>query len=330
MRRTLMGAAAAGALLISVTACSDSVAPASTGTLSIMLTDAPFPFDQVARADMYVVRIEAKMGESSEAEAEEVDSDAARASLHSVGESGESLGDPRHEWVTVATPNQSYNLLDLQNGVVTSLGQITLPAGTYRSFRLILDTEQSSITLKDGTVLTGSSSPSIVWPSAGHTGIKVKLVQPVSIGATGTAMLLDFDLGRSFVLRGKTIRDGLLFKPVIRATAHAVNAAPATGALAGTLACGSEDGPSTPVASGTVELLKLGTDISDATPENVLATTATDAQGGFQLDNLPPGDYSLRASRPAGSASCATSTLTPGVVVSGGTTGTVQLVLPAI
>jgi hypothetical protein len=330
MRRTLMGAAAAGALLVSLSACGDSVAPAGTGTLSIMLTDAPFPFDQVARADMYVVRIEAKMAESSEAEAEHVDGDAAHSSLHEVGESGEAVGDPRREWVTIATPNQSYNLLDLRNGVVTNLGQITLPTGTYRSFRLILDTQQSSITLQDGTVLTGSSTPGIVWPSAGQSGIKIKLVQPVSIGAVGTAMLLDFDLGGSFVLRGKTIRDGLLFKPVIRATAHTVDAAPATGALAGTLTCGSEDGPSTPVASGTVELLKVGADISDATPENVVATTGTDAQGGFQLDNLPPGDYTLRATRPEGTASCATSTLAPGVVVSGGTTGNVQLVLPAI
>jgi hypothetical protein len=320
MRRTLMGAAGAGALLVSLTACGDSVAPASTGTLSIMLTDAPFPFDQVARADMYVVRVDAKMGESSEVEAENVEAE----------DAGESGDDPRQDWVTVATPNQSYNLLELQNGVTTSLGQVTLPVGTYRSFRLVLDTQQSSITLKDGTVLTGSSTPSIVWPSAGQSGIKVKLAQPVSIGAEGTALVLDFDLGRSFVLRGNAIGQGLLFKPVIRATAHAADATPATGSLAGSLACGSEDGPSTPVVSGTVELLKPGTEILDANPENVVATTATNTEGGFQLDNLTPGDYSLRATRPEGSAGCAVSSLVPSVVVSGGTTSTVELVLPAI
>jgi hypothetical protein len=320
MRRTLMGAAAAGALVVTLTACSDTSAPAGTGRLTVSLTDAPFPYDQVARADMFVVRIDAQMGESSEADAA------------SIGDNAAALTntDPRSGWVTVATPNQSFNLLNLQHGVSASLGQITLPTGTYRSFRLVLDTRQSTVTLTDGTVLSGSSTPGIVWPSAGLTGIKVQLVQTISIAAAGTAMMLDFDLGRSFALRGSTIRQGLLFSPVIRATAHIVNSAPTVGTLAGTVTCGSEDGPGTPVVSGSIEVLKSGTDINDLSPANVVAMSSTDDAGGFRMENLAPGDYSVRAMRPDGSASCANATLVPGVVVSSGATWNIQVLLPPI
>jgi hypothetical protein len=93
-------------------------------------------------------------------------------------------------------------------------------AGAYRSLRLILDTNQSSVTLKDGMLLTGTSSPSILFPSAGQSGIKVHFDTPILVDAGATTIvLLDFDAENSFVLRGNTItQNGLLFKPVIRAS----------------------------------------------------------------------------------------------------------------
>jgi hypothetical protein len=109
--------------------------------------------------------------------------------------------------------------MDLQNGVSTFLGDAVVAAGTYQSMRLILDTNPSGVTLKNNMVLTGSSSPSIVFPSAGQSGIKVVLQDAVLVteGET-TNVLLDFDAGESFVLRGNTIlQNGLLFKPVIHA-----------------------------------------------------------------------------------------------------------------
>ena len=111
--------------------------------------------------------------------------------------------------------------MDLQNGVSVALGEAAVDAGTYRSIRLILDTQQSSVTLKNPAMtLTGTSSPSILFPSAGNTGIKVLFDSPIQVaeGAT-TVVLLDFDAGQSFVVRGNTImQNGLLFKPVINAS----------------------------------------------------------------------------------------------------------------
>lgn len=194
----------AGAAVIA--GCASSTSPA-LGRLSVQLTDAPFPTDSVARADVYIVRIAVRPApDTTQSDSTQADSTAA---------------DSSGGWITVATPNATFNLMDLQNGTTVDLGGTTLPSGTYGAVRLILNTDSSSVTLKDGTVLNGNSRPGIMWPSAGQTGIKVMLDQPIDVTAGGTVMVVDFDLGNSFVMRGNTIsQNGLLFKPVVRASAQ--------------------------------------------------------------------------------------------------------------
>jgi len=194
----LLGACAIAAF--ATAACSDS-AGTGTGLLTVRLTDAPFPFSNVAAVDVYVVRIDAKQAQSTDAEA---------ADESSQG------------WTTVATPNALINLLDLGSGKTVNLGATTLPTGTYQSFRLILDTDKSSITLKDGT------KPQISFPSAGHSGIKVILDEPISLTENGSVTTLDFDIGRSFVMRGNDAKNGFNFKPVIHAVAQDI-----TGSVSG-------------------------------------------------------------------------------------------------
>lgn len=189
-------------------ACSDSesLGPGQ-GRIAVRMTDAPFPLDDVASIDIFVVRVEAKTQVTTE---EEVAGDVEADEAESDG------------WIVLATPNEKFDLMDLRNGVTVFLGDAVVPEGNYQSFRLIIDTDQSSVTLKDGTVLTANSSPSIKFPSAGKSGIKVILTDAVDVqeGAT-TDVLLDFDAEESFVLRGNTImQNGLLFKPVIKATIH--------------------------------------------------------------------------------------------------------------
>ena len=188
-------------------ACSDSTSPGrnATGTLVTRLTDAPFPTDEVQRVDIFVVRVDARQADVSDTDANSSLDDQSSAS------SG---------WKTVATPNATFDLLSLQNGVAATLGQVNLPAGTYNGFRLIIDQSKSSATLKDGTVLNGGSTPGIKFPSAGQSGIKISLAQPVTIVAnTETDLVVDFSVAQSFVMRGNTIeQNGLLFKPVINAS----------------------------------------------------------------------------------------------------------------
>jgi hypothetical protein len=200
----------AGALsLCAAVACSDSnvLSPdaGGTGTLVVQLTDAPFLVDSLRSVDIFVVRVDARGSDADSA-----------SSDHALTDDSSST----NGWKTVASPNASFNLLSLQNGVAATLGEATLAAGTYNGFRLIIDPVKSSVTLKNGRVLSGSSSPSVTFPSASKSGIKIVLSQPVTItGGTTTNLLVDFDVNNSFVMRGNTIdKNGLLFKPVIKAT----------------------------------------------------------------------------------------------------------------
>ena len=201
-RPFLVAALALGALA----GCSDnSSLNAGQGRISLRMTDAPFPLDEVESIDVFVVRVEAKTQATSE---EDADVDVEDNDASSDG------------WIVLATPNKSFDLMDLRNGVTVFLGDAVVPAGNYQSIRLILNTDESKGTLKNGTVLTGTSTPSIMWPSAGRTGIKVIFNTGIVVdeGET-TDVLLDFDAENSFVMRGNTIlQNGLLFKPVIKAT----------------------------------------------------------------------------------------------------------------
>lgn len=197
---------AAGLALGALLACSDSesLGPGQ-GRIAVRLTDAPFPLDDVASIDIFVVRVEAKTQVTTEED----------AALDIEADDAESGG-----WIVLAEPNEEFDLMDLRNGVTVFLGDAVVPEGDYRSFRLIIDTDQSSVTLKDGTVLTATSTPSIKFPSAGNSGIKIILTDDIVVeeGLT-TDVLLDFDAEESFVLRGNTLmQNGLLFKPVIKAS----------------------------------------------------------------------------------------------------------------
>ena len=302
---------AAAAAMLGALACGDSTSPAA-GKLTLQLTDAPFSFDSVARADLWVVRIDAKTADTDSADTE-------------TGKNDDTNGgneDPSRGWVTLATPNQSFNLLDLQSGTTVNLGQPTLATGTYRGFRLILDTDKSSVTLKNGRVLTGTSNPGIKFPSAARTGVKIVLEEPINVTANGTIMVIDFDLGKSFVQRGNTIsQNGLLFKPVIRATARDI-----TGAISGTVKATTATGAA--VADATVDVLVNGTAVDDTVSANLIESTKTDASGNFTAAFLKAGTYAVRA-RPPATATTLHAAILQGIsVTSGATTSGTTIILP--
>ena len=178
-----------------VAACdSTSSTGSGMGTVNVLMTDAPLALDSVKSVDVYVVRIDGKVAETDSAEdANETDS---------AG------------WHTLVSPAKTINLLSLTNGVTTNLGATALPVGVYKSFRLIIDPTKSSVTM------TNNFKPDVKWPSAGKNGIKVILDSPFNVATGTTNLLIDFDAGQSFVLRGNSItNNGLLFKPVIHAKA---------------------------------------------------------------------------------------------------------------
>lgn len=270
MRVRLKLLAALAVASVAGIACTESETTGSgSGQLSIQLTDAPFPYNEVKSVDVFVVRIDGRVGDVDSAEAADASD--------------------TEQWKTLVSPGAKINLLTLTGGKTANLGVVSLPEGTYRGFRMIIDTEQSSVTLND------NSTPEVKWPSAGKNGIKIILDEPVVIGSGTTSMLIDFDVGRSFVLRGNSIKNnGLLFKPVI----HAVTQG-STGSISGSVRGDSASGAA--ISGATVEVLKAGTALTDTDANNVVATTATDASGNYVLAFLEPGTYVVRATPPAAS-----------------------------
>jgi hypothetical protein len=208
LRFLALATLASAAAMLGV-ACSDSgglpalLGSDGAGSLIVRLTDAPFLTDSVKSVDIFVVRVDGRVDAADDAAADQ------------NADNGSADG-----WHTLATPNASYNLLALQNGASTTLGTGSLTAGTYNGFRFIIDPTKSSVTLKNGKVLTGTSSPSVTFPSASRSGIKINLSAPVKIvGGGTTTLLVDFNVNNSFVQRGNSIeQNGLLFKPVINAS----------------------------------------------------------------------------------------------------------------
>ena len=254
-------------------ACDSGTTDGGPGKLTVLLTDAPFPFDSVESAHVYIVRIDARQAATTDAEATDPSSGG---------------------WTTLASPNSAVDLLTLDHGVTLNLGTATVPSGTWQSFRVIIDPSKSYVTLKDG------SMPDIKWPSAGQSGIKIQLADPLIVASNSSTIVVDFDVGASFVLRGNSIHNnGLLFKPVVHAVAMDVSAS-----FSGTVRGDSQTGSA--IAGATVELLKPGTTLTDTESSNVLRTTSTDANGAFAFTFVVPGSYAVRVTPPTGSAYKAT------------------------
>ena len=116
-------------------------------------------------------------------------------------------------------------------------------------------------------------------------------------------MTLDFDIGRSFVMRGNTAVSGFNFKPVIHAVAQDI-----TGSVTGSVRASSATGEG--VAGATVEVL-TALSVLDSDQTHLVRSGVTDANGNFRIAFLLPGTYVLRATPPS------TSTLKPALLVGG-------------
>lgn len=119
MRKAITFFSLAGTVL-SLAACGaqlDTMASAGTrGDSRILLTDAPFPYYRVSRADIYVVSVSLSTSTDTSAGA--------------VGGA----------FTTVATPNKRINMLALQNGLTELLGTARLPVGSITAVRMVIGT----------------------------------------------------------------------------------------------------------------------------------------------------------------------------------------------
>jgi hypothetical protein len=191
LRNSALLIAFSGALSLAACGGGDGE-PAQMGTLGVSLTDSP----ACGFAEVNVTVNQVRVHSSSS------------APMNGEG------------WSTIAlNPPRKINLLELTNGVISSLGDTPLPAGHYTQVRLVLDRNTGSSTA-NSIVLSGTTTEiPLVTPSAAQSGIK--LINAFDVMANQrTDLLLDFDACKSVVSRGN---GSYGLKPVIRAIPFVLN-----------------------------------------------------------------------------------------------------------
>lgn len=166
------------------------------GHLVIKLTDAPFPIDMIEAATVYINKVEIR--KKSE---------------------GEELGYPYITLLEELEEPLEFNLLDLRNGITADLVDIEIEPGNYDLIRLYV--AEASLSVKEGETYN------LKVPSGSQTGIKMFIKPDLHVaGGLTTDVLLDFNVEKSFILKGNTKSPagikGFNFKPVIRAVNNTI------------------------------------------------------------------------------------------------------------
>jgi len=224
----------------------------STGRLSILVTDAPFPVDFIEEVTVTITRVELR----KDAESDDTESD-------------------ENPFITVFEGSETFNLLDLRNGVVQQLAEVEVPAGSYNLIRIYV--EDAGIVVKD------YGSYSLKVPSGSQTGIKMFIKPSLQVSGGLTAeVLLDFNLDKSFVLKGNLKSPdgikGFNFKPVIRAV---------NNTTAGTIYGVVSDADQVPIVGASVAIVL----------EGVETIAQTGEKGIYKFMGIPAGSYSMTASK---------------------------------
>ncbi len=171
-----------------------------TGTLSLNMVDAPGGSYQAVYVTIKEVRVCMETG-FIDGEGEDCDCNC--------------------QWETIATLNQTYNLLELVNGVMATLGLVELEAGTYNQMRLLLhDQPDDTLNLLDQShpypqylIDEDGEAHEMKVPSGYQSGIKL-VHQFEIVSDLTTELILDFDVARSVVKAGNSGK--YLLKPTIK------------------------------------------------------------------------------------------------------------------
>ena len=218
------------------------------GILRISIFDDPFPIDLIDSANVTITKVQIRRMDDRDV----------------------------NPFITLLEDTLEFNLIELRNGITAKLVEEEVPVGMYDLLRLYVS--ESSIVVKDcGTY-------DMKMPSVAETGIKLTIEHGIMVeGGTTSDLLLDFNLEKSFVLKGNIntpagIR-GFSFKPVIRAV---------NNSWAGTV-----QGIVSDKASEALKDASVWIEAADT----VLATAYSDATGFYALPGIPIGTYPIFATK---------------------------------
>jgi hypothetical protein len=221
------------------------------GHLVIKLTDAPFPFEMIEAATVNIVKVE----------------------IRKVCECDED----EYPYIELPLPDDSngFNLLELRNGVTADLVEMGIEPGNYDLIRLYVD--EAVLKVKDG------DKYEVKVPSGQQTGIKIFMEPALKVvSELTTEVVLDFNLEKSFVLKGNANTPagikGFNFKPVVKAVNNTTE-----GTLAGE------------VFDADTDALLPGVSVWIEQDETEIASASTDELGYYAILGITAGFYDVIA-----------------------------------
>ncbi len=304
--------------------------PTRNGSVSVLITDKPFPFDMIKEALVTITRVEVRRADSGDNDcgescddglfcngveycddgqcvvgqspcgsgtechedmrqctaveaADDVDSvedvSSDESAEQAVNESDDDDSDD--EFIVIFEGEQTFNLLDLQNGRTDLLAGADIPAGRYTQMRLIVT--EGRITLNED-----DREFSLRVPSGQQTGIKLHFTFEVAADAE-TQLLLDVDLSRAFSpIPGGKINNvseirNFRFSPSVAMKLIDMRDA---GQISGT-ASTTVDGYSFPLQGVAVTAYKDDVEVT---------STSTEVDGNYMLGGLTTGEYRVEFS----------------------------------
>jgi hypothetical protein len=243
MKKLLLTIFAAAVILAGCNKSELATTNGGPGRLSVKITDDPFNINSVESATVTITKIE-------------------------IRKAGANEGDP---FIELLIDPVTIDLFQLRNGITQELADLEVPPGDYDLVRLYVD--DANLKIK------GIAEPFMMKvPSGEQTGIKVFIEPGIHVeGGISAELLLDFDLSKSFVMRGKMAHNGFIFKPCIKAANIST-----AGRIEGVV---TDNSPEKNVVSGAKVSIK--NDSGDP------VDTFTDESGYYAFIGVPAGTYSM-------------------------------------
>ena len=246
-------------LLIAAASCANDNTTTPVGTLSLKLTDAPMHYDQFMSASITIDKIE--IGNSAQA----------------------------NSFMTLTNTTMKYNLLELVNGMTSTMATMEIPAGDYNLMRLyISSTEMKMLNgdlftynmAQDGYSGSGMMQNGMMLNNQNRSiDIQLDHFMTISKGSM-SEFLLDMDVDHSFMLEGVNYSNmmmsmtGFTFMPTMRFVDMSTS-----GTINGTVQDATENLP-----NATISLMHNGT---------LYTTTHSDENGHYAFIGIPEGMYTV-------------------------------------
>ena len=248
-------------LVIAAASCANDNTTGPAGTLSLKLTDAPMHYSQFMSASITIDKIE-------------------------IGNSGHT-----NSFITLTDTPMKYNLLELVNGVTSTMATIEIPAGDYNLMRLYISSTEmkmlngDSFTYninQDGYSGSGMMQNGMMLNNQNRSiDIQLDNVLTISNGSM-SEFLLDMDVDQSFILEGVNFNNmmmgmtGFTFMPTMRFVDMATS-----GTINGTI-----NGSDGNLPNATISLMHNGT---------LYTTTHSNENGNYTFIGIPQGNYTIKA-----------------------------------